>query len=103
MCLHSLTGFTWTEEFYRGSYEYSFLDHGGVIVAVSRYSSNTVYTKSITFSCTEGLSWREMNISVNNLYVIGMLTEPGSTTLEVILIIALCQLFYCVNAVDCIP
>ena len=60
MCLHS----TWTEEFYRGSYEYSFLDHGGVIVAVSRYSSNTVYTKSITFSCTEGLSWREMNISV---------------------------------------
>ena len=100
---NSLIGFTWTEEFYRGSYEYSYLDHGGVIVAVSRYSSGSVYTNSITFSCTEGLAWKDLNISVNSLYVIGMLTEPGSTTLEVIHTIVLCQLFYCVNAVDCIP
>ncbi|KAI6649067.1 VPS10 domain-containing receptor SorCS1-like [Oopsacas minuta] len=75
-------GFTWTEEFYRGSYEYAFLDHGGVIVAVSKYSGNSVYTQSITYSCTEGLSWQLRNISTAKLYVIGILTEPGSTTLE---------------------
>ena len=77
------TGFTWTEEFNSGAYEYAFLDHGGVVVSVSRYSGSSVYTESITYSCTEGLSWQQRDISDTRLYVIGMLTEPGSTTLEV--------------------
>ena len=59
----------------RGQFLYAFADHGGLIVAVRRYSEGG--TRELLYSLDEGMTWGRHLFFTEDVKVYSLLTEPG--------------------------
>ncbi|XP_078357974.1 VPS10 domain-containing receptor SorCS1-like [Oculina patagonica] len=69
-------GLTWTKEFH-SFHDFVIGDHGGILAAVPMRRD----TDKVWYSCTEGKAWSNVTLGSKPVYVYGMVTEPGETTL----------------------
>ena len=61
----------------RGQFLYAFGDHGGLIVAVRRYSEGG--TRELLYSLDEGMTWGRHLFFDSEVKVYSLLTESGGT------------------------
>ncbi|XP_078282958.1 sortilin-related receptor isoform X2 [Rhinoraja longicauda] len=68
----SSAGARWREAL-KGSYFYSWADHGGILMAVLWLSP----TNHVKYSTNEGETWKVITFSEENIIIFGLITEPG--------------------------
>ncbi|XP_063217852.1 sortilin-related receptor-like [Bacillus rossius redtenbacheri] len=72
-------GLTWVE-ILKDYYFYNFGDHGGVLVAAKYFKSLSEKTRELLYSTDEGETWHTYHMSVQDLRIYGLMTEPGENT-----------------------
>ncbi|XP_055516540.1 sortilin-related receptor isoform X2 [Leucoraja erinacea] len=68
----SSAGARWREAL-KGSYFYSWADHGGILLAVPWFSP----TNQVKYSTNEGETWKVITFAQENITIYGLITEPG--------------------------
>uniref|UniRef100_H3ARQ9 Sortilin-related receptor n=1 Tax=Latimeria chalumnae TaxID=7897 RepID=H3ARQ9_LATCH len=68
----SSAGALWREAL-QGPYYYTWGDHGGILMAAAQGTP----TNQLKYSTNEGETWKTFSFSEKNVYVYGVLTEPG--------------------------
>ncbi|MBN3300436.1 SORL protein, partial [Amia calva] len=68
----SSAGARWREAL-AGPHYYSWGDHGGILMAIAQGGPTT----QLKFSTNEGETWKEFEFSDRDVFVYGLLTEPG--------------------------
>ena len=56
------------------------LDHGSLIVAVRDHYNDKDKSRTLMYTCTEGLSWSSLTFASSNTTIYGVRTEPGEIT-----------------------
>ncbi|XP_063433775.1 VPS10 domain-containing receptor SorCS3-like [Mytilus trossulus] len=74
-------GFSWNKTPFDGLYKINILDQGGAIIAIEQ--NRTKVTNVVHFSSDDGATWQLHQFSTEMMYVDGVLTEPGISTLIV--------------------
>lgn len=74
-------GMTW-KEVKKGSHQWEFGDHGGVLVLVP----DNVETNYITYSLDAGATWKDFKFTENNVIVKDIVTVPQDSALRFLLI-----------------
>ena len=62
----------------RKAWGVNLMDYGGVIVAAKDYTQQPSHV--IQYTCQEGLQWQNYTFLTENIYVWGVITEPGENT-----------------------
>lgn len=56
------------------------LDHGSLLVAAHDHHTDTYTSRTLVYSCDEGLSWSSFTFTNQPVSIYGVITEPGKTT-----------------------
>ncbi|KAK1153494.1 sortilin-related receptor [Acipenser oxyrinchus oxyrinchus] len=70
--ISSSAGARWREAL-EGPHYYSWGDHGGILMAIPQGGP----TNQLKYSTNEGETWKSFSFTDKNVYVYGLLTEPG--------------------------